>query len=334
MSQTQAILFERRSNAVAAVQRGEAAVVVARVNHIPMRTLFSWLARHRAGGWNALRDGARAGRPRKAGPEVARWLYDAITLGDPRQHQFEFCLWTLGVIRGVLKKDKGVEMSKSAISRLLARMGLTPQKPAHRSYKQDAGARAEYLRRTFPKLRRLAKRIGADLPFVDESAVRSDHHRGHTRGRKGVTPVVADSGDRFGLKLISAVCPRGEMRFSVIEGRMNSEGFVAFLEKLRADAGRPIVVVADNASYHDSARVRAFVEENEEIHLAHLPAYSPDLNPDEQVWNHLKQRLGKLSIDCKATMRAATLSIMGMIQAETRLVKSFFRMEGTRYASV
>ena len=137
MSQTQAILFERRSNAVAAVPRGEAAVVVARVNHIPMRTLFSWLARHRAGGWNALRDGARAGRPRKAGPEVARWLYDAITLGDPRQHQFEFCLWTLGVIRGVLKKDKGVEMSKSAISRLLARMGLTPQKPAHQSYKQE-----------------------------------------------------------------------------------------------------------------------------------------------------------------------------------------------------
>ena len=115
---------------------------------------------------------------------------------------------------------------------------------------------------------------------------------------------------------------------------MNSEGFVAFLEKLRADAGRPIVVVADNASYHGSARVREFVGENEEIHLAHLPAYSPDFNPDEQVWNHLKQRLGKLSIDCKATMRAATLAIMSTIQAETQLVRSFFRMEGTRYASV
>ncbi len=127
---------------------------------------------------------------------------------------------------------------------------------------------------------------------MDESAVRSDHPRGGTWGARGQTPVVAESGDRFGLNPVSAVSPRGNLRFAVIEGRMDSERFVAFLRDLRADAGRPIIVVADNASCHGSARVEAFVKENEEIHLAHLPAYSPDLNPDEQVWNHLKQRLG------------------------------------------
>ncbi len=62
MDPKQSILLERRSNAVAAV--------VARVNDIPMRTLFGWLARHRAGGRAAPLDRPRSGRPRKATPEV------------------------------------------------------------------------------------------------------------------------------------------------------------------------------------------------------------------------------------------------------------------------
>lgn len=303
MNPTQSILLERRSNAVAAVERGEAAAVVARVNAIPMRTLFGWLARYRAGGWAALLDRPRSGRPRKADPETALWLREAVVANDPRRHGFEFRLRTLAVVRGVLQRHRGLELSKSALCRLLKELGLTPRTPARRSYKQDAGDRAEWLRRTFPKLRRLAKRVGADLYFVDESAVRSDH-------------------------------PRGDLRFAVIEGRMDSERFVAFLRDLRADAGRPIIVVADNASCHGSARVEAFVKENEEIHLARLPAYSPDLNPDEQVWNHLKRRPGQLVVDSKAAMREATLAIMESIRDRRDLVRSFFRMEGTPYAAM
>ena len=82
--------YQRRKEAVSAVQRGESASVVARVMRIPLRTLFSWLARHRAGGWQALREGARSGRPRKVSPEVMQWLYQAITLNEPRQYPAGF----------------------------------------------------------------------------------------------------------------------------------------------------------------------------------------------------------------------------------------------------
>ena len=333
MNPTQSILLERRSNAVAAVERGEAAAVVARVNAIPMRTLFGWLARYRAGGWAALLDRPRSGHPRKANPETALWLREAVVANDPRRYGFEFRLRTLAVVRGVLQRHRGLELSKSALCRLLKELGLTPRTPARRSYKQDAGDRAEWLRRTFPKLRRLARRSARTSASWTRAPCEATTSAG-ARGAGGVTPVVADSGDRFGLNLVSAVSPRGDLRFAVIEGRMDSERFVAFLRDLRADAGRPIIVVADNASCHGSARVEAFVKENEEIHLARLPAYSPDLNPDEQVWNHLKRRLEQLAIDSKAAMREATLAIMESIRDRRDLVRSFFRMEGTRYAAM
>jgi transposase len=329
-----AALYEKRKNAVEAVQRGEAVSVVARTHHVPLRTLFGWLARYRQGGWHALREGRRSGRPRKVSGQLMQWLYGAITLGDPRQYQLAFCLWTLGIIRLVLKKEHGVDLSKSAVCRLLQQMGLTPQRPIYRSYKQDPRELEEYLQHTFPELRRLAKRLGADIYFVDESAVRSDHHRGTTWGAIGQTPVVEDSGERFGLKLISAVSPRGDMRFAVIEGKMNSDKFIAFLKKLHADAGKPIIVIADNASYHNSGKVQKFAQDSQTIHLGYLPKYAPELNPDEQVWNHAKARLARLFIDSAQSMKQSILNIMRSIQKQSWLIQSFFQMKDTSYALV
>ena len=217
--------------------------------------------------------------------------------------------------------------------RLLQQMGLTPQRPLHRSYKQEPKELEKYLQRTFPQLKRLAKRIGAAIYFVNESAVRRDHHRGTTWGAIGQTPVVQDSGGRLGLKLISAVSPRGDMRFAVIEERMNSEKSIEFLKRLRADAGRPIIVIADHASSPISEKVRRFARESDQqIHLGHLPKYAPELNPEEQVWNHAKRRPAKLFIDSAEAIKHAVLNIMRSIQKQTNLIQSFFKMKDTSYA--
>ena len=146
--------------------------------------------------------------------------------------------------------------------------------------------------------------MGAGIYFVDEASVRSDAHRGLTWGKIGETPVVQDSGSRFSLHVISAVSPRGDMRFSFIADRMNSKTFIAFLKKLHKDAGKPILVIVDNARYHHSKETRRYIDEQDgNILLTFLPAYSPELNPDEQVWNHAKAHLGKRSIFNKQDMK-------------------------------
>jgi len=63
------------------------------------------------------------------------------------------------------------------------------------------------------------------------------------------------------------------MRFSLIDGKMNSARFIQFLKKLRKDAGHPILVIVDNARYHPSRETQAFLEtQTDNILLAFLPA--------------------------------------------------------------
>jgi transposase len=123
----EAARYEKRKMAVDAVCEGEKITVVARVMRVPLRTLFHWISLYRAGGYDNLREAKRSGRPRKVRGEVLQWLYNAITSGDPRQFQFDSCLWTLGIIRSMLKQQQGIELSKSGVSRLLRHLGLSPQ---------------------------------------------------------------------------------------------------------------------------------------------------------------------------------------------------------------
>ena len=99
------------------------------------------------------------------------------------------------------------------------------------------------------------------------------------------------------------------MHFDVIEGRMNSEKFIEYLVQLRSDTRHPVLVIADNSRL------------------------SPELNPDEQVWNHAKGEVGnKCAIRSKDDMERIILSAMKMIQGKTDLIKSFFKLPDTKYA--
>jgi len=260
MTRAEARNKKRKEVVEAIILRNEPVQLVARVFNIPVRTVFDWLARYRSGGWHALQEGAKSGRPRKLSAADMQWIYDAVTMGDPRNYQFDFCLWTLKVLRSMIERELGVKLSKSSVSRLLKHLGLSPQRPVYKSYKQDPNKIEQYLLGTFPALVKKARTLGAELYFLDEASVRSDSHRGVTWGKEGETPVIKDSGGRFGLKIISAVTARGAMRFSLIDGKMNLARFIQFLKKLRKDTGHPILVIADNARYHPSRETQAFLE--------------------------------------------------------------------------
>jgi len=323
---------KRKEVVEAIVIRQEPVHLVARIYNVPQRTIFDWLALYRAGGWGALAEGRRSGRPRKLSGDDLKWLYDVVTLGDPQQFQFAFCLWTLKTLRTLLQRELGVTLSQSSISRLLHHLGLSAQRPLYKSYRQNPEKVKEYLQQRFPEAVAKARELGAEIYFVDEAAVRSDAHRGTTWGVVGETPIVENSGGRFGLALISAVSPRGLMRFSFIAERMTSTRFIDFLTKLRRDARRPILVILDNAAYHHSRETQRFLaEQGGQIQLLALPAYSPELNPDEQVWNHLKGRLAVRPILSKEEMKRHVHSILCSIQKQVALVKSFFRLPDTKY---
>ena len=258
---------------------------VARIFNVPQRSVFDWLAWFRAEGWDGLNEKKRSGRPRKLTGAQIQWVYDCITLGHPQQFDFEFCLFPLKVLRDLIRSRLKMELSTSSLSRLLRKLGLSPKRPVYQAYRKNPGRVAEYLNATFPAAMAKAKALDARVSFVDESAIRSDPHRGTTWSAVGEPPVVRDSGERFGMNLINAVSPRGDLRLSVVGETMDSARFIAFLKQLQRGASGPILVVVDNAKYHHSKEKRRFVEVQEgRIQLVSLPPYSPELNPDEQVW--------------------------------------------------
>jgi transposase len=94
-----ATLEAMRIRAVRQIEAGEHPEAVATALGFSRSAVFGWVAKYREGGAEALRAKPIPGRPRKLTGEQLRRLYTLIVGADPRQLQFEFALWTRGIVR-------------------------------------------------------------------------------------------------------------------------------------------------------------------------------------------------------------------------------------------
>jgi transposase len=326
-------LEEIRIRAVQSVEAGESPEDVIRTLGFGRTVIYNWLAKYREGGVDALRAKPISGRPSKMTGAQIKWVYKTVTGKNPLQLRFEFALWTRSMIREVIREKFGVRLSEVSVGRMLRKLGLSPQKPLRRAYERDPEFVESWRKKEFPEIRRLAKKERATVYFSDEAGVRSDFHAGTTWALKGQTPVVPATGQRFGMNLISAISPRGDFRFMTVEGRMNAEKFIEFLKRLIHNASRPVFLIVDRHPSHRAKKVLAFVRSTEgRLRLFFLPPYAPDLNPDEHVWNHLKNHgVGKQAIRSRDQFRKVVLGHMRSLQRLPDLIRSFFRDPHLRY---
>ena len=110
--------------------------------------------------------------------------------------------------------------------------------------------------KVFPEIKKSAKRVGATVYFQDESGIRSDFHSGKTWAVKGQTPVIEATGARFGLNMVGAISTRGQLRFMVVKGSVDSERICDFLEKLMHNAEKPVYLIWDGHPTHRSKKVK------------------------------------------------------------------------------
>ena len=118
-------LTELRKRGVYAVQDGQPPKMVAKVLGIQRSTLFGWLARYRRGGWDALDARKRGGRPPKLTAKMLEWIYNTVTMKDPRQMKFPFALWTSLMVAELIRRQFGINLSKASVCRRLNQLGLT-----------------------------------------------------------------------------------------------------------------------------------------------------------------------------------------------------------------
>src|ERR1700687_1125530 len=285
-----ATLEALRERAVQRVQEGESPEVVARVFWIGRTAIYRWLADYRRGGWGALKAKPLFGRPPKLDGKKLQWVYNTVTQKNPLQLKFVFALWTREMVAKLIKDKFGVKLSAVSVGRLLAQLGISCQQPVHRAQERDEALVQQWLKKDYPEIKKMAQKQGADIYFGDAAHIRSDHHAGRTWGRRGETPIVEATGARHDMSLLSAISSRGRMRFMIKQqGGVNAAVFIEFLKRLIAGASRVIFLIVDRGPAHIARKTRAFVERLiGSLRLFYLPPYSPDRNPDELVWKHLK----------------------------------------------
>lgn len=329
------MLTELRRRGVASVQEGQSPEIVAKALGINRVTIYGWLFRYRQGGWGALDAKKRGGRSPKLDAKALQWVYKTVTEKNPMQLKFTFALWTAKMVGQIIYKRFDIQLSKASVCRLLGQLGLTPQRPVWRAYQQKPEEVQRWRQEEYPRIQRLARKEKAAIFFGDEAGVRSDHHAGTTWAARGKTPVVSGTGARFGLNLISAVSAQGEFRFMVLRGRVGAAAFIEFIKRLLHGFPRMVFLIVDGHPAHKAKKVVRFIETvKDRFRLFFLPPYSPELNPDEGVWNDLKNNaIGRQPLHAREHLHGAVVSHLRFIQKSPDRIYSYFNNETTKYAA-
>jgi len=322
-----------RRMALQRVREGESPREVIDSYGLARTTIYKWLILDREGGEEALRARKATGRPpilnERQRLAVRRWIAGK----DPRQYGFDFGLWTRRIVRDLVQRRFKVSLGITSVGRLLASLGITPQKPLRRAYERDPEAIERWIRAEYPLLKRRAQQRGADIFFLDEAGLRSDGPLDRTWAPKGQTPVVATSGQRQKVNAISAVNALGAFWYNVYSGKFNASRFVWFLAAFLRRRPRKVFLVVDGHPSHRAKLVARYVQSlRGRLELHFLPGYAPDLNPDEFVWNHLRQRgTAKRPLLRGESLRERVEHDLSAIKGRPGLVRSFFHAPSVAY---
>jgi transposase len=278
--------------------QGERVTSIARFLGVHRSSVYRWRQREAEA---TLAAQPHPHRPRQMTDEQLRQL-EALLQQGPVAHGWANALWTTARVAQLIQHHFGIAFHHDHVGRFLRqRLSWTPQKPQRRARERDEEAIARWKRAEFPRIVKAADRRGAHLVFLDESGFMLTPTVRRTWAPRGQTPILDAWERRDRISAISSITVspvnrRLNFYFELLPKNENAhaEDIVAYLRHLRAQLRTPMTVLWDGSRIHDrSALVRAFLAQHPEIVTERLPAYAPEINPDELVWSWTKH--GRLS---------------------------------------
>lgn len=134
--------------------------------------------------------------------------------------------------------------------------------------------------------------------------------------------------------MISAITNQGKVRFRFFKDTMNSDVLIDFFVRLLKNAKRKVFMILDNLKVHRCAPVKEWLEKHKSmIEVFYLPAYSPELNPNEYLNCDLKVGVhsGTPNRSAKQLQEKAAKH-MRMLQRKPKRVKKYFKNPNISYA--
>jgi len=311
---------------------------IAKIVGVHSTTVSLWWSRYQKDGKRGVDVGKRGreeGSKRWLTPKQEAEIIKRLIDTTPEQLKFKFVLWTREAVRALIKHDLNIDMPISTVGDYLKRWEFTSQVPIKRAYERNDLKVQKWLEFEYLEIEKEAKTVNGEIQWADETACVSLPSIIKGFAPVGKTPVMEHTAKRFKINMISSITNRGKLRFMVYDQNMDAELFIVFLTRLIKSSDRKVFLILDNLRVHHAKIVTAWVKEHsDQIALFYLPAYSPDLNPDEYLNNDFKRNVNKEHIPInKEELKDNTERFMQKLEQNPEHVARYFKHEKIAYAA-
>ena len=147
--------------------------------------------------------------------------------------------------------------------------------------------------------------------------------------------MIPGPGRRFGCNLISTITNRGRLAFMVFSGRFTAAVFCHFLARLLRQQPGTVFLILDRHPVHRARAVQRWVQRHAgRLQLFYLPAYSPELNPDEYLNQDVKANaVGRRRSRDKRELLQNVRGYLRSTQRQPDIVQRYFQASQVRYAA-
>jgi hypothetical protein len=173
-----------------------------------------------------------------------------------------------------------------------------------------------------------ARRKGAVIVFIDETGFSFQIGTDTTWAPKGRTPVMRRVSKRRQVSTAIGLTMSGPISKKHFDHAIHGEDTVAHLEQLRRQVAGAMIIIWDRLQAHRSAVVKAFLADHSEIDVEWLPAYAPELNPEEECHGNVKQGMRNATPETEAEIREQADRGFARLRRRPDLLLNFFRHAG------
>lgn len=330
--------YQKRRMAVKLRASGKSFQEIAAIVEMTPTYVCTICRRYKLHGEQGIAKGTRGrttGAFRSLNQQQEERLCKLLTDKTPDQLKMPFALWTRKAVQELIKREFKLTMPIRTVGEYLRRWGFTPQKPIKKAYEQDPKRVERWLKEEYPAIAARAKTEGAEINWCDETGIRSDETRARGYAPMGKTPTIALNARRTSLSMVSAITNQGKVRFMIYKDAMNPALFIKFMGRLIKDAGRKVFLIVDNLKTHHGKVVKNWLEVHaDKVEVFYLPAYSPELNPDEYLNCDLKCGVhSALPARSEKQLKGKVLSHMRKLQKMPDRVRKYFKHPKISYAA-
>ena len=335
---SQEVLQERRNMAIKLRKKGMKNKEVAEIIGISATTVSLYWGKYKSEGSKGVelkRRGRSEGEKKRLSDEQEAKIIRMLIDYNPKQLEFSFALWTRESVKALIDRECEINMPISSVGRYLKKWEFTAKKPIKRAYERSDAKTKAWMEEEYPKIKERSKDEDADIWWADETSCVSlpTHLKGYAP--KGEKPLLVHTAKKFRINMISAITNTGKTMFSLYDEAVNTDRFIDFLQKAIDSSQKKIFMILDNLRVHHAKVVQQWIgEHKKQIELFFLPAYSPDLNPDEYLNQDYKKNANKNNVPTtKSQLEKNTKAYMESLQINPEKVVNFFKHPSIAYAA-